>query len=547
MSTGDHQSSNTPTRDSPGLDVENSFFRSWALRTHNSEYSSASDVSPGTRSPVTTPISPNTGARPRRREGRPSSESRFGDGYVQHEEGSSSRRITVLNHATSPRTPSALTPRTPSALTPRERRMTSTRASIDSVASRAGSNASTIVKRTLKLVKGPALARTSTLTPDESPTKRRKNGLAWKREISGHWLEIRIGKKDTTGVASPDMESMERPNVPYPTSKVIAHPGSHSDRVTVAPKSQHSLDHPAHRSNNSSSPEPKPKMTIVDRTKRLLGITSSTSLTLSPTTQARTQSDTGKTLHEASFVLQNLVAQIPTGSASTSDASKSSATSIAGHSKRRPRFLVRPGYRSQKTGHSSSSSLRRVMFGVPPVNSPDEDGMYTGSDSQQYFRVDLTLPNAPTYLPSEARRIHTPPLPSQNSKLRGFFFDYNAPRSAEQHPGKPWPNAPMNTAPLLHPQRDLRRTPTPPPKSPGARLQRDDDVDGNWFRHKVALGEAEDERRTFELNMPEHLPSSPLCPRHPKHKSGGKGVCVYHGRNKTGPDDVVEEIEALWR
>lgn len=34
----------------------------------------------------------------------------------------------------------------------------------------------------------------------------------------------------------------------------------------------------------------------------------------------------------------------------------------------------------------------------------------------------------------------------------------------------------------------------------------------------------------FEFNTPEHLPSSPLCPKNPKHKSGGTGICVYHGR-----------------
>ena len=38
---------------------------------------------------------------------------------------------------------------------------------------------------------------------------------------------------------------------------------------------------------------------------------------------------------------------------------------------------------------------------------------------------------------------------------------------------------------------------------------------------------------TFELNLPEHLPSSPLCPKNPKHQSGGTGVCVYHGRRKS--------------
>ncbi|KAH9242089.1 hypothetical protein CCHR01_17871 [Colletotrichum chrysophilum] len=38
----------------------------------------------------------------------------------------------------------------------------------------------------------------------------------------------------------------------------------------------------------------------------------------------------------------------------------------------------------------------------------------------------------------------------------------------------------------------------------------------------------------FEFDIPEHLPSSPMCPTNPKHPSGGKGMCVYHGRRREG-------------
>lgn len=34
----------------------------------------------------------------------------------------------------------------------------------------------------------------------------------------------------------------------------------------------------------------------------------------------------------------------------------------------------------------------------------------------------------------------------------------------------------------------------------------------------------------FEQNVPEHFPNSPLCPLHPKHKSGGKAICPQHRR-----------------
>jgi hypothetical protein len=38
----------------------------------------------------------------------------------------------------------------------------------------------------------------------------------------------------------------------------------------------------------------------------------------------------------------------------------------------------------------------------------------------------------------------------------------------------------------------------------------------------------------FELSLPpEHLPSSPLCPRNPLHPSGGAGICPFHGRRKS--------------
>ncbi|KAK7750493.1 hypothetical protein SLS62_007572 [Diatrype stigma] len=47
----------------------------------------------------------------------------------------------------------------------------------------------------------------------------------------------------------------------------------------------------------------------------------------------------------------------------------------------------------------------------------------------------------------------------------------------------------------------------------------------------------------FAFDLPEHLPSSPMCPANKKHVSGGTGVCVYHGRRKrsAGVDDDDDE------
>jgi hypothetical protein len=54
--------------------------------------------------------------------------------------------------------------------------------------------------------------------------------------------------------------------------------------------------------------------------------------------------------------------------------------------------------------------------------------MYSGAEDIEYFKVDITDPDGPTYLPSEARRIGTPPLPTERprkGRARGFFFDYD--------------------------------------------------------------------------------------------------------------------------
>lgn len=40
-------------------------------------------------------------------------------------------------------------------------------------------------------------------------------------------------------------------------------------------------------------------------------------------------------------------------------------------------------------------------------------------------------------------------------------------------------------------------------------------------------------RPAFEMDLPEHLPGSPLCPKNPLHKSRGNGICVYHGRRRS--------------
>lgn len=162
------------------------------------------------------------------------------------------------------------------------------------------------------------------------------------------------------------------------------------------------------------------------------------------------------------------------------------------------------------TAMSKSSSILSFLMGKPPATTPDDQALYTGQDMKDYFRVEITDPDGPTFLPSEARRVNTPPLPtdrSQHGRLRGFFFDYGSPGGSPfTRPGSPTPR-------------------------PTGNHHENEDIDQSLpFRfNPIAEG------HQFELNVPEHLPGSPLCPKSPLHSSGGKGVCVYHGRARTLP------------
>ena len=138
--------------------------------------------------------------------------------------------------------------------------------------------------------------------------------------------------------------------------------------------------------------------------------------------------------------------------------------------------------------------------------------MYTSSDRQQYFRVEMTRPDAPTFLPSEARRVGTPPLSSRESgkgRLRGFFFDLRSPNQE---------NAESPRWELPEEKRRVSATSTLGPEI-------------EWFRVRVTGPEQAGAINEFEFNLPEDLPTSPLCPKNPKLSSGGSGICVYHGRN----------------
>ena len=102
-----------------------------------------------------------------------------------------------------------------------------------------------------------------------------------------------------------------------------------------------------------------------------------------------------------------------------------------------------------------------------------------------------------SFLASEAQRITTPPeLPSL------CFFD---------------PQSFLNSSVM-------------PPAAPPPQIEvttRHYETEVRWFRNELpGLPVA---APAIESDIPEHLPNSPLCPRHPKHPSKGRGSCPFHG------------------
>ena len=102
----------------------------------------------------------------------------------------------------------------------------------------------------------------------------------------------------------------------------------------------------------------------------------------------------------------------------------------------------------------------------------------------------------------EASRIDTPQTSEEGSIRYHEYFTDTSIRPNERIP--------------------LEESSTPPKdiNKPGAPFAKSI---GSLKRHRF---------NTFELNIPEHLPSSPICPKYPKHPSGGTGICPYHGRQR---------------
>lgn len=227
---------------------------------------------------------------------------------------------------------------------------------------------------------------------------------------------------------------------------------------------------------------------------------------------------------------------------------------------------------------SYTSSQRNLRMGIQPTNTPDEQATYKvkrspSAQTEEFLKVDISIRGGTSYLPSEARRIHTPPLPEEgmDGKWRGFFFDYNAPRRTSSLRieesnlgGHGWSSG--NASPGTSDVESRSRSTTLSKKLDRTKSKNTKRImTGDWYDVKLAeldvdvgldqevissvkegdkrmnspecLSEVlrKREMEQFDLTIPEHLPSSPLCPRHPRYWRviRGKGSqfrgCWMHG------------------
>ncbi|KAM0563346.1 hypothetical protein ACHAPJ_001064 [Fusarium lateritium] len=127
----------------------------------------------------------------------------------------------------------------------------------------------------------------------------------------------------------------------------------------------------------------------------------------------------------------------------------------------------------------------------------------------------------------EARRIKTPPLAEDTTsgRPRSFFTEMIPPSEEDPLAFYPGSSSSCNSLQTVRHKALVPNTCEWWEKMPKQPVRR------NPF----------EEPTPFEFQVPEHLPSSPMCPANKKHVSGGTGVCVYHGRRKgaSGLRDMV--------
>ncbi|KAL7627466.1 hypothetical protein AAE478_001659 [Parahypoxylon ruwenzoriense] len=207
-----------------------------------------------------------------------------------------------------------------------------------------------------------------------------------------------------------------------------------------------------------------------------------------------------------------------------------------------------PWHRKASAGSeaSASSSLRNVLRGRTPVSSPASDlGAYYGDPSNSV---------CPQFPGGEAMRVKTPPLHEGGNRAgrpRSFFFDISTPPRDDCSSGGDSDDDDTKVSeshryryhhrPASEQEEDGSRDQRSPKEKTGEEKRKGCGPGKEWWEVPVAVPRYETlTPSTFEFDMPEHLPNSPMCPTNKRHQSGGTGVCVYHGRRKRSVSSAAD-------
>ncbi|KAI1103134.1 hypothetical protein F4804DRAFT_333633 [Jackrogersella minutella] len=202
-------------------------------------------------------------------------------------------------------------------------------------------------------------------------------------------------------------------------------------------------------------------------------------------------------------------------------------------------FGKSPWHRKPSDASASSSvasSVRDVLRGRTPFTSPV-------SHAEPISSFCVQFPGG------EAKRVKTPPLRESGNpagRPRSFFFDIATPPIDDNNNNSSGGSSSSSSS---SEQTESRRPPPRVPYAAGRQSEQEKDKGREkrdsgkeWWEVPVAVPRYEAiTPNPFEFDLPEHLPNSPMCPANKRHKSGGTGVCVYHGRRKRS--EILADIK----
>ncbi|KAI9650945.1 accessory factor associated with RNA polymerase II [Ciborinia camelliae] len=217
-----------------------------------------------------------------------------------------------------------------------------------------------------------------------------------------------------------------------------------------------------------------------------------------------------------------------------------SSIASSGSKRQWRKFGTAPWHRRKSDNTiSASSSVCDLLIGRTPIGTPKSESRYVSSIGKSHVKVEISDPDGPNFLPSEAQRVDTPLWSPKRDPRRSFLsnmfpFESEKRVSEKQGLGKTTPQRDATHA--THTTRSaLRKMLTPTMLDRTSRHGSSDSENDTGRKSTTAKpfsSQNMSKANLFVLNVPDHLPNSPLCPANPMHTSKGQGICPMHGRKK---------------